>query len=74
MSKALVKRPKLRNEARLTFSMSFDDVQDIIENKYDSIKVVRSDKTIFIDGKDFPKLKLTPMAGNWFIANYSELL
>lgn len=74
MSKSLIKRPKLRNEARLTFSISFDDVKNMVENVYDSIKVIRSDKTIVIEGKDFSKLKLTPMDGNWFVANYSELI
>ena len=74
MSKTLTRRPKLKNEARLTFSIKFDEVKDIIENVYDEIKVIRSDKTIIITKEDFYKLKLTPMDGNWYIANYSELL
>ena len=74
MSKSLIKRPKLRNEARLTFSMTFEDIKSIVENVYDEIKVIRSDKTIVIPGTDFAKLKLTPMDGGWFIANYSELI
>ena len=70
----LMKRPQLKNEARLTVSISHDELKKLLNGQYTEIAVLRSDREIIIEEKDFGKLKFSPMDGGWFLANYSACL
>ena len=70
----LMKRPQLKNEARLTVSISHDELKKLLNGQYTEIAILRSDREIVIEEKDFGKLKFSPMDGGWFLANYSACL
>ena len=70
----LMKRPQLKNEARLTVSISHDELKKLLNGQYTEIAILRSDREIIIEEKDFGKLKFSPMDGGWFLANYSACL
>ena len=70
----LMKRPQLKNEARLTVSISHDELKKILDGQIDQIEIHRSDRIIEIKQDNFGKLKFVPMDGGWFLANYSACL
>ena len=70
----LMKRPQLKNEARLTVSVSHDELKKLLDGQYSEISILRSDREIEIKEADFGKLKFTPMDGGWFLCNYSACI
>ena len=70
----LMKRPQLKNEARLTISVSHDELKKLLNGQFSEIEILRSDKVVLIEEKDFGKLKFSPMDGGWFLANYSACI